>query len=236
MPVSSPQALRLEGLRATLARLERPAQAAGAGVIPLCPGISLPDGGLVRAALHEVVAADPGVGAGFAATLLGRAGGTVIWITLAKDELLPWPAGLARQGLDPGHLVVARADRWADALWAMEESLRCPGLAGALLVTGWEKENRLDLTATRRLQLAAEAGGGLGLLLRPDRTEGGATATVSRWRVSALPSGLTAPRWQLELLRIRGGAPAGPWPVTWQEATGELVLDEALPLARRALP
>ena len=88
------------------------------------------------------------------------AGGTVLWIAPDPDA---WPPGLARFGLSPAQLVLVRAPREQDGLWAMEETLRCPAVGAALLVT-----RELDLTAARRLQLAAEAGGVLGLLLRPD--------------------------------------------------------------------
>ena len=100
----------------------------------------------------------------------------------------------------------------------MEEALRCTAVTGALLALGDTSdhgETRLDLTATRRLQLAAEAGGGLGLLLGPDAPGPEHTAAATRWRVGSLHAagdgyGLDDPRWQLELLRARGGRPSGP--------------------------
>src|SRR5215217_3077751 len=152
----------LSALRARIARLDRSGGGAvsevGAGGIPLCEGIdaALPGGGgLARAAVHEVLAADPGAAAGFCGLLLARARGTVLWIAAEPDA---WPPGLARFGLSPADLVLVQAPRRQDALWAMEESLRCPGVAGALLAV-----DGLDLTAARRLQLAAEAGGAIGL-------------------------------------------------------------------------
>jgi protein ImuA len=232
------QAAVLAALRARVARLEgggraRPDSAA----IPVCDGLPLPGGGLARAAVHEVLAGSPGCGAAFCAVLLARTGGTVLWIASGQDGLLAWPPGLAGCGLAPANLVLVRADRWTDALWAMEEALRCPAVTGAILAG----DGRLDLTATRRLQLAAEAGGALGLLLRPDGAPSGAgaepTAAVTRWRIASLGAGhgLEDPRWELELLRARGGRPGGPWPVTWRAATGSLDLDgEAAPGARPA--
>jgi protein ImuA len=223
----------LSALRARIARLDRsggavPEAGGDGGGIPLCEAIdaALPGGGgLSRAAVHEVLAAEPGAAAGFCALLLARTGGTVLWIAAEPDA---WPPGLARFGLSPADLVLVQAPRPVDGLWAMEEALRCPGVSGALLVL-----RTLDLTAARRLQLAAESGGAVGLLLRPDEEDiaGGASAALTRWRVGALPGpggagkhDLGDPRWQLDLLRCRGGKP-GSWQVVWRGAAERLEPD-----------
>ena len=216
----------LAALRARIARLDRSGARAEGDSLPLCDAIDqrLPGGGLARAAVHEVLAADPGAAAGFCGLLLARARGTVLWIAAEPDA---WPPGLARFGLSPADLVLVQAPRRQDALWAMEESLRCPGVAGALLAV-----NGLDLTAARRLQLAAEAGGAIGLLLCSDgEAEAGATAALTRWRVGALAGtggahDLGDPRWRLELLRGRGARPQR-WEVVWRPAAERLDLDDA---------
>jgi protein ImuA len=227
------QAAVLAALRARVSRLE------GAGrvqpdlaTIPVCEGLPLPGRGLARAAVHEVLADSPGCGTAFCAVLLARTGGTVLWIASGRNSLLAWPPGLARCGLDPANLVIVRAERWQDALWAMEEALRCPAVTGAILAS----DGRLDLTATRRLQLAAEAGGALGLLLRPDAAKAEPSAAATRWRVASLGAGrgLEDPRWRLELLRVRGARPDGPWAVTWRAAPGRLELDEEATTASRS--
>lgn len=217
----------LSALRARIARLERSGAAEalasrGEDAIPLAPAIdqALPWGGLPRAALHEVLAAEPGAAAGFAALVLARAGGTVLWIAPDPDA---WPPGLARFGLSPAQLVLVRAARQQDALWAMEETLRCPAVGAALLVAG-----EIDLTAARRLQLAAESGGVLGLLLRPDADGAAPTAALTRWRIGAAPSDSDSPHaigdpaWSLDLLRCRGGRPTT-WRATWH---GDRLLTE----------
>lgn len=237
MPSADPatpldQAAVLAALRARVARLEGVARASHeTGAVPVCEGLPLPGGGLARAAVHEVLATSPGCGAAFCAVLLARTGGTVLWIAAERDGLLAWPPGLARCGLAPANLILVRAERWSDALWAMEEALRCPAVTGALLAlepNPGAGGGRLDLTATRRLQLAAETGGALGLLLRPDMACAEPTAAATRWRIGSLGAedGLDDPRWQLELLRVRGGRPGGPWAVTWRAAAGRLDLDE----------
>jgi protein ImuA len=218
------KAALIAALRARIARLDRSAPAPHGG-LPLSPAIdaALPGNGLARAALHEVLAEEPGAAAGFCALLLARAGGTVLWIAAEPDA---WPPGLARFGLAPADLILVQAARRTEALWAMEESLRCPGVAGALLLI-----ETLDMTAARRLQLAAEAGGGIGLLLRPAAAVLGATVAMTRWRVAALPGdggqqALGDPRWRLVLERGRG-AQSQSWDVTWRAAAERLEVEGA---------
>jgi len=212
----------LAALRARIARLDRSA-GPDAGCISLSPAIdaALPGGGLARAALHEVVAEEPGAAIGFCALILARTHGTVLWIAAEPDA---WPPGLSRFGLAPADLVLVQARRRDEALWAMEESLRCPGVAGALLLT-----ETVEMTAARRLQLAAEAGGGVGLLLRPAGPAQSVTSAMTRWRVAALPSdggaqSLGDPRWRLTLERGRGSQPQL-WEVAWREAAARLDIE-----------
>ena len=147
------QRRRLERLRTALARLEPAAtQSGGQGVLPL--GLAaldqaLPGGGLRRGALHELHGAPhQGAALGFATALLARllaGGGHAVWIGPRGDLYAP---GLAALGLAPERLIVVRARRRDTILWGLEEALRSPGLAAALA-----EVERLDLTASRRLQL-----------------------------------------------------------------------------------
>jgi protein ImuA len=94
----------------------------------------------------------------------------------------------------------------------MEEGLRHRGLAGVVGEVG-----RMSMTASRRLQLAAERSGTMAIAIRRWRKMADAadlgqpTAADTRWRVTALPSsplptaGIGRPRWMLELLRCRAG-------------------------------
>ena len=217
-----PRSAALARLRDTLAGLSARTTGAGIGApIPVFADTSLIGAGLARGALHEVCAASPGSGVAFAAILLARCGGQVLWISTEQESNLVWPPGLLPFGLAPENLILARAARWPEALWAMEEALRCPALGAAVLMAG--AGQGLDLTATRRLHLAAEAGGVFGLLLRPDGAAG-ASAARTRWHIAPLASD-AAPRWRLTLLRQRGGAPAGPWNVSFEAATGSLRLE-----------
>jgi protein ImuA len=233
-------------LRAELRRLE----GAGRRVQATAPiGVAaleqvLPGGGLARGALHEIVAGEAAMPAaeGFAASLLAglaRQGqGPVLWCMM-EDGL--YGPGLARLGLAPDRLILVRARRPEDLLWAMEEGLKTPGLAAVL-----GAPRRLDLTASRRLQLAAETSGVTCLVLRPEAET--SSVAVTRWRVAPAPSGpafgddardfgLARARWRVELLRCRGAdwaageAGYGAWLMEEGDAAGAVPV--AQPLADR---
>jgi protein ImuA len=113
-------------------------------------------------------------------------------------------------------------------LACFEEGLRHGGLGAVVAEVA-----RLSMTASRRLQLAAEVSGVIGIAIRRWRrlaeaaTFGQPTAAVTRWRVSALPStplpvpGIGRPRWRLELIGCRGGESAD-FEVEACDATGRL--------------
>lgn len=182
--------------------------------------------GLPRAQVHEIYAEEAGdaaVAAGFAAVLT-LAGGTapLLWL---RDEAAERQAGrlhatgLRELGLDPAQLVMAVVADEGSLLRAAADAARCAGL-GAVLVEAWGRAPGLDLTATRRLQLAAEASGVLVLLLRIDARPG-PSAAATRWGVTAcLSTPLDAdapgrPAFLLELQRRRGGPAGQRWRVEW---------------------
>lgn len=218
----SAKAALLAELRGRIRRLEGVGGEEGR-VLPLGAGLdgALPDGGLPLACVHEVAAAgvQPGPAMGFAAALMARLaepGRPAVWIGRVGELYAP---GLAGYGLTPDRLVVVGARRDADILWAMEEVLRSRGVAAVL-----GEVAELDMTAARRLQLAAEAGGVTGLLLRPAGHRMPATAAVTRWILRPAPSrgeegipGVGAPRWHALLRRCRGGRP-GEWLLEWHSS------------------
>jgi len=181
--------------------------------------------------------------------------GAILWAARRADLYGPGVASLMGPhadpakpektgGFSPGRLILVRARRDAEVLWALEEGLRAP--AGVLdAVVGEVAEP--DDTALRRLQLAAETAGRPCFLLRRQLFAGRAAApgsthmstsavALTRWRVAALPStggpnSLTGrPRWRLDLLRCRGAAP-GSFIVEWDDAAGSF--DLAAPVRDR---
>jgi len=184
-------------------------------------------GGLACAALHELAPAAPaqfGTAAGFALALaaLHTAGGRSALLIqtdfAALEAGAPYGPGLDCFGLPMERLIVLRVPRPVDALWACEEALKSRGVA-VVIAELPEAGEAADFTATRRLTLAARAGGGLGLLLR-HRPLPIATAATTRWQVAAAPSapdrfgGLGRTAFDLSLNRNRRGR-CGRFIVCW---------------------
>lgn len=230
---------RLTIARAALARL---VPAAGGGSTELCglsPGdpalaAALPGGTLPRGALHVAFDAGPGseyatAAARFVAGLIAPLAGPVLWACERADL---YPPALASLGLDPARLICVAARRPAAVLAALEDALNARAPLAAVVGEGG---STLDLTASRRLQLAAgRAGLPVFLLRRSPRFDDPAflapDAAATRWRLAPLPSapprpgsddvpGLGPARWRLDLLRCRGGVPHS-WIVEAEDAPG----------------
>jgi protein ImuA len=240
MDLSIPTPPTIETLRARIARIEHGAVRPRGLALSLGPSIdaALPGGGLPLGALHEAAGAGPDTEHGAAAALfvagiLGRQQGAVLWVVEHADLFAP---GLAGAGLHPDRVIYAEAGKPDAVLQAMEEGLRQPGLAGVVGEIG----GRLTLTASRRLQLAAESAGTIAFALRRSRKHDDPalaepSAAVTGWRLAVLPSppplphapdtpGLGRQRWRLDLVRCRGGGAQKSWIVEACDATGCLGL------------
>lgn len=91
---------------------------------------------------------------------------------------------------------------------------------GVVVIEARGRIPELDLTASRRLALAAERSGVLLVLLRGD-AEPVPSAAETRWSVAAAPSRALAghapgmPAFDIELLRHRSGPAGGRWRLEW---------------------
>src|SRR5215468_1879727 len=127
----------------------------------------LPEGGLALGALHEVAgggngAIDGAAAALFAAGIATRIRGRVLWCVTRQDLFAP---ALASAGLAPDRVIYVEAGDEKSVLACFEEGLRHGGSHGGLGAVVAEVA-RLSMTASRRLQLAAEDSGAIGIAIR----------------------------------------------------------------------
>lgn len=190
---------------------------------------ALPGGGFPAGALVEVFERPEGGGASTFACIAARAaardGGRIAWIDAAGD-FYP-PAALAL-GLDADRLLVVRpatnrSGGQADALWAFFQTIRSRAVAASVAAL-----RGLSMPMTRRLQLAAEEGGGVALLLRPEREAAAPSAAAVRLRAAPVPSdpagafsrALGPRRFAVEMARARGGLAGAAMVVEVDDAGG----------------
>lgn len=155
----------IASLRAAVAAVERRSRGPAAPVLAEADAL-LADGGLRADALHEVAAASTSLADDAAATLFVagaaarflRDGGLALWALVRFDLYAP---GLAQAGLAADRVFYAQDRDDAQALALAEDGLLHGGLAAVVL-----EARRVDMVATRRLQLAAERGRTPVVLLR----------------------------------------------------------------------
>ncbi len=171
---------------------------------------------LARGALHEFYAsahADRPVLSALA-MMLGEAEkkAAILWVRQASQDLetgAPHPAGLSELGLDPARILLLRAPDARSVLQAGLEGARCPAF-GAVIMELWGETRAYDLTASRRLALAAKASS-VPLFLLRIAAKPAPSAAETRWLARAAPSRALAaqapgrPAFHLTLLRAQNG-------------------------------
>jgi protein ImuA len=178
------------------------------------PNASFPSG-----AVHEFLSAsaeDATATTGFVSGILSslmKKGGATIWIGTSGTI---FPPALKTFGIAPDKMIFIHLKKEKEMLWAMEEALKCEGLAA---VIGEIKE--LSFTDSRRLQLAVEQSQVTGFVLRNNPRSVNTTACVTRWTITSIASelanempGVGFPRWNVDLLKVRNGRP-GSWQMEW---------------------
>lgn len=186
------------------------------------------DGGLRRGQLHEIFANsadDNGSAAGFAAMLAlcaTQPRKRTLWLRTLDAPRRGGrfnSAGLAELGGDPAALLMAVAPDDTVLLRSAADALRCSGF-GAVIIECWGSPAILDLTASRRLTLAAGQAGVTAFMLRLGAREQPSTAET-RWSVQSAPSTpLEAnapghPVLDVTLLRQRSGPAGKSWRMEW---------------------
>lgn len=159
----------------------------------------LPGGGWPQQGLVEILADRHGIGElsllmpALATLCRSQDGGSGGWLAWIAPPYQPYPPALATAGIDVRRVLVVRGASPAE--WAMEQALRSEACSAVL---GWS--NPGDLTALRRLQLAAEQARCLAVLFRPTQAGGQPSPAVLRLELQGSPAGL-----QVRIVKSRGG-------------------------------
>jgi protein ImuA len=181
-------------------------------------------GGLQHGVLHEVFSAigHETAATGFVAGLATRvaAGKHSLWIrqdfsTHEFGELSP--TGFLELGLDPARMFLLSVSNADDGLRAANDALSCAAL-GTVVIEIPGSPKILDLTASRRLTLAATQKSVTTFLLRLGAQPDASTAET-RWLVRAASSQTQNEDWgypafEVDLLRNRNGK-IGHWFMEW---------------------
>lgn len=237
--ISSGTTELIKTLQAEVLRLQKPLRSVltsdpAVTTHPLCaafPNKQFPGG-----AVHEFIsyneanaAASDAFICGLIHTFLNHSG-YCLWVHQQADIYAP---ALASFGLKPEQIIFVSVHNDKEALWVLEESLKCPALYA---VVGNICE--LSFNESRRLQLAVEASGVTGFIHRRQPRNEHPVACSTRWKIRPLPSMNTTglpgpgfPKWDVQLLKIRNGRPMR-WELEWTN-TGFTVPPASMPLTSR---
>src|SRR5215216_5099542 len=224
--MSTARTSTLANLRGRIERLETHGDAPDLNKVALghAAADAVLHGGLAVAAVHEVFSEghQSAAATGFIAGLAGRITPRrpLVWVRQDFAEIESGAlsmGGFCELGLDPRLVVTVRAADAETALRATADALACDAL-GAVVLEVWGETRQLDLVASRKLTLAAQASGVTALLLRVAAEPAPSTAET-RWIVRAAHSppadGWGAPVFDASLVRNRHG-PVGRWIMEWK--------------------
>jgi hypothetical protein len=161
----------------------------------------LPGGGWPMGALTEILNSRTGIGELRlffpALAALARSGAPLI---LLQPPYAPYAPAFAGAGIAPGQVLVLRARKTEDALWACEQCLKYTP-RGALFA--WPQ--RLAPQDLRRLQLAVEGRPVLAVLMRERQAAQQSSAAALRIALEAGNAPQQAGQLTLRILKRRGG-------------------------------
>ena len=209
-----------------------------------CAGLDhcLPAGGYLPGSVVESLRATPACGASYlafaAAAAAMRASQGFLLVVDTRHEI--YPPALLSHGINLDKVIFVRPDSQADALWSVDQGLRTPAVAAVVA-----ELELVDDRAARRLQLAAEQGNGLGLLLRSIAARRAPSWAEVQWIVRGAARARAAEaawvggqgevdggyrgrfttagrRLQVQLARVRGGTAGSRLWLEINSATGEI--------------
>ena len=182
--------------------------------------MAFPNGIFPTGAIHEFISPGSEEAAatnGFISGIIGRLmqqKGTCLWIGTKRTL---FPPALKLFGIEPDRVIFIDLPRPKEALWAIEEALKCDALSA---VVGELRE--LSFNESRRLQLAVERSHVTGFIHRYNPKNENTVASIARWKIRPISSdkkdtpGVGFPKWDVQLLKVRNGKP-GAWQVEWIE-------------------
>lgn len=138
-----------------------------------------------------------------------------------------YPPAVQGWGVSLETLLWLRPSSVGDAAWAVEQSLRCPAVG-----LTWFRSERIADRVLQRWKIAAEIGGGVGVLFRPAKAARSASWADVRWLVhppppspQSLRTATEGRRMRVELLSCRGECRTGDWAeLEVCDATGDVRL------------
>lgn len=176
----------------------------------------LPGGGYVPGSVVEYLRASSGCGASYLALTAAAAAlrnSPEKYLVMVDTAHQFYPPALLSHQIDLQRVIWVRPQSHSDAVWATDQALRT--MAVAVVVADLET---LDERDARRLQLAAQRGGNLGLLLRGLSARRMPSWAEVQWVVRSLPTcgsmvlstrasaaGQMLRRFEVTLARVRGG-------------------------------
>ncbi len=158
--------------------------------------------------------------------------GALLWVQDRMSSLelgRPFGRGIRRGFAITGPILHVGVRTAQDALWAMEEALRCTAVA-AVVGELWGLPKALNFTASKRLAMRSERSGTPLYLIRHGAARE-LSAARDRWCIRSLPSAPHphddkapgAPRWALERFRSRAHQ-TGEWEGRYDRKTHDLAL------------
>ncbi len=168
----------------------------------------LPGNGYARGSMVEMVRNGNGTGVSTLAMLIARQAMTDgKYLVVVDPQRQFYPPAMRSLGIPLERVIALQPTNYADSVWGLDQVLRCTAV-GAVVVEAGNWDDRVS----RRLQLACEQGGGLGIVTRDIRSLRGQPSWADvQWRVGCLPQSTSsrldsdARLFRLELTRCNGG-------------------------------
>ena len=189
---------------------------------------ALPEGRLPAGSLVELMSAAEGAGAWTLAMVMARhACGECKVLVIADPARRFYPPAAARLGIDLRRTIVIRPRDKRYTLAAVTQSLRCAAVGA--VIGGFDSLPAFDF---RRLQLAAELSGALGLLLRPAAALRVPSFATARLSVTPVASANAKRRIRVDIVRVRGGKSGQSLLLEVDHETGDVRVSAALAAAK----